>query len=117
MDAGPHRALPAIEEMRLQLAVDRLVARGELRCEAAFEDRATLAHALAERGLLGLDLEALRREARQQRRQARAQAAAALRQRDAAAAQWARAVRLLGAAGRPGNGLDVTAGAGSARRA
>src|SRR5689334_15008331 len=117
MDAGPHRALPAIEEMRLQLAVDRLVARGELRCEAAFEERATLAHALAERGLLGLDLEALGRKARQQRRQARAQGLGARQQRNAAAAQSARAVRLRGAAGRPGSGLSVTAGAGSARRA
>jgi hypothetical protein len=116
MDAGPQRALRAIEDMRLQLAVDRLVARGELPCEPAFEECATLSHALAERGVLGLDLEALRRQARQQRRQARLQATRALGQRDAAAVQWARAVRLRDGA-RPGSGPTPTPLDGSGPRA
>jgi hypothetical protein len=68
---------------------------------AAFEAASALDRVLAERGLLGLGLEAMRREARQQRRQARAQACEALRQHEQAAAQWARAVSRVGSAARP----------------
>src|SRR6185312_6640553 len=95
MDAGPHRASRAIEELRLQLAVDRLVADGALPLSTAFEAGSGLERVLGERGLLGLDLEALRRQARQQRRHALALQRAAVAQRYAAAGQWARAVTLL----------------------
>jgi hypothetical protein len=92
MDAGPHRASRAIEELRLQLAVDQLVADGSLPPETAFEASEPLERVLAERGVLGLDLEALKREARQQRRQAVAQQRSARAQRHVAAAQFARVV-------------------------
>ena len=59
MDAGPHRASRAIEELRLQLAVDKLVADGALPLDTAFEAPSGLERVLGERGLLGLDLEAL----------------------------------------------------------
>jgi hypothetical protein len=95
MDAGPHRASRAIEELRLQLAVDRLVADGALPPGTAFEASDGLERVLAERGLLGLDLEALKRQARQQRRQARAIQQTAIAQRYAAASQWTQAVRQL----------------------
>jgi hypothetical protein len=95
MDAGPHRASRAIEELRLQLAVDRLVADGALPASTAFEAANGLERVLGERGLLGLDLEALKRQARQQRRQARALQRAAVAQRYAAAEQWTRAIMLL----------------------
>ena|SRR5690242_18875258 len=101
MDAGPHRASRAIEELRLQLAVDKLVADGALPLDTAFEAPSGLERVLGERGLLGLDLEALRREARQQRRQALALQRTAVAQRYTAAAQWSRAVTRLDPAARP----------------
>ena len=101
MDAGPHRASRAIEDMRLQLAVDRLVAGGALAVDSAFEADGTLERLLAERALLGLDLEAIRREARQQRRQALALQRDAVAHRCEAAAQRARAVRRRDPSERP----------------
>jgi hypothetical protein len=117
MDAGPHRASRAIEDLRLQLAVDRLVADGALPTSTAFEAANGLERLLGERGLLGLDLEALKREARQQRRQARALQQAAVAQRSATAAQWTRAVRLLDPADRPGRSARPAPARGSDRRA
>ena len=118
MDAGPQRASRAIEDLRLQLAADELAASGVLPGEAAFEASKGLGHVLAERGLLGLELEALRRQARQQRRHAREQISRAARQREVAAAQWAWAVsRLDSAARRDGSGRWATLSAGSGRRA
>lgn len=118
MDASPQQASRAVEEMRLQLAVDRLVADGALPPEAAWAREATLARGLAERGLLGLELEALRREARQQRRHAREQESRAARQREVAAAQWARAISRLDSSASPaGSGRSARASAGSGRRA
>jgi hypothetical protein len=102
MGAGPHRASRAIEDLRLQLAVDRLVADGALPLGAAFEADSGLERVLAERGLLGLELEAVRREARQQRRHARALQRAAIAQRHAAGTRWTRAIERLNAAKLPG---------------
>src|SRR4051812_3678400 len=70
MDAGCDRASRAIEELRLQLAVDQLVADGALPLSIAFEGNNGLERTLAERAVLGLGLGALRRGARKQRRQA-----------------------------------------------
>jgi hypothetical protein len=96
MDSRPQPARRAIEDMRLQLAADRLLQRGSLCPDAAFEAGDEPLHrCLAERCVLGLDLEGLRRQARQQRRHAHEQARAAMAQRDAAAAQWARALSQL----------------------
>jgi hypothetical protein len=117
MDAGPHRASRAIEEMRLQLAVDQLVADGALPTESAFLAQSPLERVLSERGVLGLDLEALRRQARQQRRQAIAQGRQAVAQRHVAAAQWARAVSLLPPADRPGRSRPSAPAGESGRRA
>lgn len=100
-DAGPHRASRAIEELRLQLAVDRLVADGALPLSTAFDSPDGLERLLAERGLLGLDLEALKRQARQQRRQARSVQQTAIAQRYLAAAQWDRVTARLDPAGPP----------------
>jgi hypothetical protein len=73
---------------------------------------------LAERGVLGVELEALRREARQQRRQAVTQARAAYAQREQAVRQCALAVRRRDSVVRPaGSGRSGTAAAESARRA
>jgi hypothetical protein len=90
-----------MEEMRLQLAVDQLVADGVLAPSTAFEADSGLERVLGERGLLGLDLEALRREARQQRRQALLHQRRAVAQRQIAASQWARAVTRLDPFGPP----------------
>jgi hypothetical protein len=90
MDPGGHRALREIEEMRLQLVVDRLVASGALKPETAVRSQESLERVLGERGVLGLDLEALRREARQQRLQASRQHRDAVAQRLAATAQRGR---------------------------
>jgi hypothetical protein len=117
MDAGPHRASRAIEELRLQLAVDRLVADGALPPGTAFDAADGLERELGERGLLGLDLEALRRQARQQRRQARALQRSAILQRYAAAQQWTRALTLLGPDGRLGRRARPAPAARSDRRA
>jgi hypothetical protein len=117
MDAGPHRASRAIEELRLQLAIDRLVADGALPLSTAFDAPSGLERVLGERGLLGLGLEALRRQARQQRRQARALQRAAVAQRCAAAAQWSRAVTLLDSADAPAQSARRAPAGGSDRRA
>jgi hypothetical protein len=90
MEGGPYRALREIEEMRLQLAVDRLVASGILQPEAAIHAPDPLDRLFGERGVLGLAFEAVRREARQQRRRAVDQKRDAAAQRDRAAAQRAR---------------------------
>ena len=101
MDAGPHRASRAIEDLRLQLAVDRLVADGALPLSTAFEADNGLERVLAERGVLGLGLEAIRREARQQRRQALVLRRDAIAQRYAAGTRGARAVTPLDPADSP----------------
>jgi len=113
MDPRPRRALRAIEDLRLQLVVDRLVAEGALCPEDALSAPGGPERVLAERGVLGLDLEALRRQARQMRRHAVVQQQAALTQRDAASAQWARAVDRLESDFGPANPPR----AGTARRA
>jgi hypothetical protein len=92
MDGGAPTASRRIEELRLQMAVDRLVATGALSPEAALHAEGAFERLLAERGLLGCQLEGLRREARQQRRHARAQRLDAMRQCQAAIGQWVRAV-------------------------
>jgi hypothetical protein len=115
MAAGPHRA---IEELRLQLAVDRLVADGALPPSTAFDASNGLERELGERGVLGLDLEALRRQARQQRRHAFRQARAACAQREQAVRQCAQAVsRRDSVVRQAGSGRSGTAAAESARRA
>jgi hypothetical protein len=95
MEGGPDRALREIEEMRFQLAVDRLVASGILEPEAAIRASDPLDRVFGERGLLGLTFEGLRREARQQRRRAADQKRDAAAQRQLAAAQCARMESML----------------------
>jgi hypothetical protein len=112
---GPQRA---IEELRLQLAAHRLLERGVLAAQAAFRASDPLEQMLAERGMLGVELEALRREARQQRRHAFRQARAACAQREQAVRQCARAVsRRDSVVRQAGSGRSGTAAAESARRA
>ena len=110
----PHRAQREIEDMRLQLAVDRLMVSGVLQPELALRSPGGFERMLAERGVLGLDLEAVKRQARQMRCQARTQLQIALTQRDAAAAQWERVISLLAPADRS---AAPSPRAGSARRA
>jgi hypothetical protein len=97
MVGGAPTASRRIEDLRLQLAVDRLVASGALAPESALRAPDAFERMLGERGLLGCELEALRRQARQQRRQARVLRLGAVRQRHAAIGQWARAVGMLDA--------------------
>jgi hypothetical protein len=112
---GPQRA---IEELRLQLVAHSLVEHGVLPAQAAFRASDPLEQMLAERGVLGLDLEALRRQARQQRRHAFTQARAACAQREQAARQSARAIsRRDSVVRQAGSGRSGTAAAESARRA
>jgi hypothetical protein len=119
MDARPHHsATRAIEDMRLQLVADRLLRCGSLRADAAFDDDEPFHRVLAERGLLGLDLEGVRREARQQRRHAHEQARVAIEQRGATAAQLARTVSQIDRVARPARSdRSATAAGGSARPA
>jgi hypothetical protein len=107
MEPASDRALRKIEEMRLQLVVDRLVASGVLRPDAAVRSSEGLERVLGERGLLGLDLDGQRREARQQRRQARRQRLDAVAQRQIAAAQSARVVDILDPTDRSPSACDA----------
>src|SRR3954447_7488268 len=113
MEAGCDRASRAIEELRLQLAVDQLVADGALPLSIAFEADNGLERVLAERGGLGLGLEAVRREARQQRRQALALQRDA--RRYAADARRTRAVMRLDPAGPAARGDPPPAARGTPR--